>query len=101
MAFWRRRKEGSSSISVLGLDRSIEELKAQEAAAEREFSVRFDRAIEKTRDSLSTRLDTIFQARKTIDDALLDELEEMLISTDIGVSTTVEVIENVRKGVSR
>jgi fused signal recognition particle receptor len=98
MAFWRRKKE---STSVLGLDRSIEELKAEEAAAERELSVRFNRAIEKTRDTLNTRLDTIFEGRKTIDDAFLDELEEMLISTDIGVATTLSVIENVRKGVSR
>src|SRR5947208_8188309 len=98
MAFWRRKKE---STSVLGLDRSIEELKAEEAAAERELSVRFNRAIEKTRDSLNTRLDTIFEGRKMIDDAFLDELEEMLIFTDIGVSTTLQIIDNVRKGVSR
>jgi len=98
MAFWRRKKE---TTSVLGLDRSIEELKAEEAAAERELSVRFNRAIEKTRDTLNTRLDTIFEGRKAIDDTFLDELEEMLISTDIGVATTMSVIENVRRGVSR
>ena len=98
MAFWRRKKE---STSVLGLDRSIEELKAEEAAAERELSARFNRAIEKTRDTLNTRLDTVFEGRKQIDDAFLDELEEMLISTDIGVATTMSVIENVRRGVSR
>src|SRR6476661_4693416 len=101
MAFWRRKKEDKFSTSVLGLDKSIEELKAAEAAAERELSVRFNRAIEKTRDTLNTRLDTIFEGRKAIDDAFLDELEEMLISTDIGVATTMSVIENVRKGVSR
>jgi fused signal recognition particle receptor len=98
MAFWRRKK---GSTSVLGLDRSIEELKAEEAAAERELSVRFSRAIEKTRDTLNTRLDSVFEGRKTIDDAFLDELEEMLISTDIGVATTLSVIETVRRGVSR
>jgi fused signal recognition particle receptor len=101
MAFWRRKKEDKFSTSVLGLDKSIEELQAREAAAERELSVRFNRAIEKTRDTLNTRLDTIFEGRKTIDDAFLDELEEMLISTDIGVATTLQIIENVRKGVSR
>src|SRR6476661_1369041 len=101
MAFWRRKKEDKFSTSVLGLDKSIEELKAQEAAAERELSVRFNRAIEKTRDTLNTRLDTTFEGRKTIDEAFLDELEEMLISTDIGVATTLQIIDNVRKGVSR
>ncbi|MFN0139451.1 MAG: signal recognition particle-docking protein FtsY [Pyrinomonadaceae bacterium] len=101
MAFWRRSKEDKFSSSVLGLDKSVEELKAQEAAVEKELGVRFNRAIEKTRDSINTRLDTIFEGRKQIDDALLDELEEMLISTDIGVATTMQVLGTIRRGVSR
>jgi fused signal recognition particle receptor len=99
--FWRRNKEDKFSSSVLGLDKSIEELKRQEEAVEQELGVRFSKAIEKTRDSINTRLDTIFEGRKQIDDALLDELEEILISTDIGVQTTMQVLEAVRKGVSR
>jgi fused signal recognition particle receptor len=99
--FWRRNKEDKFSSSVLGLDKSIEELQAQEAAVEKELGVRFSNAIAKTRDSINTRLDTIFEGRKQIDDGLLDELEEMLISTDIGVQTTMQVLEAVRKGVSR
>src|SRR5688572_33016699 len=98
MSFWRRKKISSS---ILGLDRSIEELKAEEAAIEREIGVRFSKAIAKTRDSINTRLDTIFEGRKQIDDQLLDELEEMLISTDIGVQTTMHLLEEIRKGVSR
>ena len=101
MAFWRRKKEDPFSTSVLGLDKSIEELKAQEEAVEKELGVRFSKAIAKTRDSLNDRLDSVFEGRKQIDEGLLDELEEMLISTDIGVKTTMQVIEAVRKGVSR
>lgn len=101
MAFWRRKKEDPFSSSVLGLDRSIEELQAREAAAEREIGVRFNRAIEKTRNSINGRLDTLFEGRKQIDEAFLDELEEMLISTDIGVATTLQVLDSVRRGVSR
>ncbi len=99
--FWRRNRGEGFSGSVLGLDKSVEELKAQEAAVERELGVRFNRAIEKTRDSINTRLDTVFAGRKQIDDALLGELEEMLISTDIGVATTMQLLERVRVGVSR
>ncbi len=77
--FWRRNKEDKFSTSVLGLDKSMEELQAQEAAVEREIGVRFSNAIAKTRDSINNRLDTIFEGRKQIDDVLLDELEEMLI----------------------
>src|SRR5215207_9974281 len=99
--FWRRNKEDKFSSSVLGLDKSIEELKAQEEAVEKEIGVRFAKAIEKTRDSLNNRLDKIFEGRKQIDEGLLDELEEMLISTDIGVNTTMQILEAVRRGVSR
>ena len=99
--FWRRNKEDKFSSSVLGLDKSIEELKAREVAVEKELGQRFSKAIEKTRDSINDRLDSIFEGRKQIDDQLLDELEEMLISTDIGVQTTMQVLDAVRKGVSR
>ncbi len=100
--FWRRKKdEDKFSTSVLGLDKSIEELKAQEEAVEREIGVRFTKAIEKTRHSINNKLDTIFENRKKIDETFLDELEEMLISTDIGVATTLQVLDAVRRGVSR
>ncbi|MEO8074613.1 MAG: signal recognition particle-docking protein FtsY [Acidobacteriota bacterium] len=100
--FWRRKKdEDKFSISTLGLDKSMEELKAQEEAVEREVRVRFSKAIEKTRHSINNKLDTIFENRKQIDEAFLDELEEMLISTDIGVATTLQILDAVRKGVSR
>jgi fused signal recognition particle receptor len=89
------------SSSILGLDRSIEELQAQEAALEQEFSARFRRAVAATRDSLSDKLDTVFAGRKQIDDELLDQLEEVLIAADIGVPTTLAILETVRRGVAR
>ena len=102
MAFWRRNKDKDKfSISTLGLDKSMEELKAREEAVEREVRVRFSKAIEKTRYSINNKLDTIFENRKQIDEAFLDELEEMLISTDIGVATTLQILDAVRRGVSR
>src|SRR3954449_10376553 len=87
--------------SVLGLDLSIEQLQAQEAALEQEFSARFRRAVAATRESLSDRLDTLFAGRKQIDEELLDQLEEVLISADIGVQTTLEILETVRRGIAR
>lgn len=100
--FWRRKKEEDKfSTSVLGLDKSIEELKKREEEAEKAIGVRFYQAVEKTRDSINSKLDAIFEGRKQIDEQFLDELEEMLISTDIGVATTMQVLEAVRRGVSR
>src|SRR2546421_13034206 len=87
--------------SVLGLDLSIEQLQAREAALEQEFSARFRRAVSATRESLSEKIDTVFAGAKQIDAALLDELEEALIAADIGVPTTMHVLETVRRGISR
>ncbi len=89
------------ATSVLGLNLSMEELQAQEAALEQEFSARFRRAVSATRESLSERLDTVFQGLKQIDENLLDELEEALIAADIGVVTTQHILETVRRGVAR
>jgi fused signal recognition particle receptor len=87
--------------SVLGLDLSIEQLQAQEAALEQELSARFRRAVAATRESLSEKIDTVFAGAKEIDAELLDELEEALIAADIGVPTTMHVLETVRRGISR
>lgn len=104
MAFFWRRKKGEEkpfSSSILGLDKSLEQLKAEEEALEQELSARFSRAVEKTRHAINDRIDTVFQNRKQIDEELLDELEEILISTDIGISTTMQILDTVRRGVSR
>jgi fused signal recognition particle receptor len=87
--------------SILGLDRTAEELQAEIDALEQTYAVRFQRAIEKTRESLSEKIDTVFQGRKVIDAELLDELEEALIAADIGVETTTDILEKVRRGVTR
>src|SRR5437016_5116063 len=87
--------------SVLGLDLSIEQLQAREAALQQEFSARFRRAVAATRESLSEKIDSVFAGAKQIDVALLDELEEALIAADIGMPTTMHVLETVRRGISR
>lgn len=98
--FWRRKKSDSSA-SVLGLDLSEEELKVREQDAERNVAVKLFTAVEKTRTSLNSGLDALFAGRKQIDDALFEELEELLISADVGVSTTFAVLESVRLEISR
>jgi fused signal recognition particle receptor len=89
------------ATSVLGLNLSLEELQAQEAALEQEFSARFRRAVAATRESLSDLLDSVFSGLKQIDENLLDELEEALIAADIGVATTQHILETVRRGIAR
>ncbi len=52
--------------------------------------------IEKTRAGFTDRLDDVFSGRKEIDAELLDELEYALITADIGVRTTTEILDQIR-----
>jgi fused signal recognition particle receptor len=51
----------------------------------------------KTRDKISSSLSTVLSLGRKIDDELLDELEETLISDDIGVETTEKLITELRE----
>lgn len=58
--------------------------------------------LKKTRDSIMKgRLGNLFLATRKIDEDLLEEIEEMLISSDIGVQTTMDIIETIRRDVDR
>lgn len=54
-------------------------------------------SLKKTKDSISTKVDNVLKAFKKIDDELFDELEEVLITADIGVNTSFDIIERLRK----
>lgn len=65
------------------------------------FFGKLKEGLQKTRQSISGRLGNLFLATKSIDEELLEELEELLIGADIGVQTSMDIIEKVRKEVSR
>ena len=62
---------------------------------------RLKQGIEKTRSGLKEKLDDVIQGKKEIDSDVLDELEYALITADIGVRTTTEVLETIRQRVDR
>jgi fused signal recognition particle receptor len=57
--------------------------------------------VEKTRAGLVSKLEDALSGRKEIDADLLDQLEYTLISADIGVKTTTEILERIRQQVDR
>ena len=71
------------------------------AADEEGFIKRFRRAVTATREGLASRIEDIVRGEKQIDATTLDDLEEALISADIGIQTTLEIIEDVRRQVDR
>ncbi|MBC6427146.1 MAG: signal recognition particle-docking protein FtsY [Ekhidna sp.] len=54
-----------------------------------------DKGLEKSRNSFFTKLNKAIVGKSTIDDKVLDELEEVLITSDVGVETTVKIIERI------
>jgi len=62
---------------------------------------RLKSGVQKTRAGLVTRLEDMLQGAKEIDAELLDELEFTLISSDIGVRTTEEILDRIRERVDR
>ena len=58
---------------------------------------RLRKRLSKTRNSLSNGLDRVFAGKKKIDEAVLEELEELLITSDIGVQTSMDLIERLSK----
>jgi fused signal recognition particle receptor len=57
--------------------------------------------VQKTREGLVSRLEDVISGKKQIDAELLEELEYTLISADIGVATTEEILQRIRERVDR
>jgi fused signal recognition particle receptor len=60
-----------------------------------------DKGLEKTKDSVFSKLSRSIAGKSTIDDEVLDNLEEVLVSSDVGVTTTIKIIERIEKRVSK
>ncbi|MBE0667523.1 MAG: signal recognition particle receptor subunit alpha, partial [Bacteroidales bacterium] len=60
-----------------------------------------DKGLVKTRESFFGKLTRAVAGKSKIDDDLLDNLEEVLISSDVGVDTTLRIIERISKRVAR
>ena len=61
----------------------------------------FDKGVKKTNEGFFKRLSRAIVGKAEVDDDLLDAIEEALLATDIGVDTTMKIIENLEERVSR
>jgi len=59
------------------------------------FFKRLKNGLSKTREILTTDINDLFIGKRKIDDELLEELEELLITSDIGVQTTMDLIQSI------
>src|SRR5690554_5563217 len=60
-----------------------------------------DRGLEKTKTGFFSKITKAVVGKTTVDDEVLDNLEEILVTSDVGVSTTLKIIERIEKRVAR
>lgn len=60
-----------------------------------------DKGLEKSKENFFSKLGKAVAGKSTVDDELLDELEEVLITSDVGVDTTVRIIERIEERVAK
>ena len=60
-----------------------------------------DKGLEKTKTSVFDKLARAVAGKSKVDDDVLDNLEEVLITSDVGVDTTLKIIERIEERVAR
>lgn len=83
------------SASSVAVELPVEELKTGF------FLSKLKERLTKTRETFVARIDTLFLGKKVIDAQLFEELEEILITADLGVKTSQDLLESVRAQVKR
>jgi hypothetical protein len=56
---------------------------------------KLDQGLSKTKESFFTKVNRAIAGKSKVDDQVLDELEEILIGSDVGVDTTLRIIERI------
>ena len=105
MLKWFRKKEDEDQPAVLDSDAEEKDTSVPEETGSQEnkkgFFGRLKERLSKTRETLISRVDHLVLGKKEIDEDLLDELEEILITSDLGVLTTRALIDSVQQKVKR
>ena len=60
-----------------------------------------DQGLDKSSDNFMTKISRAVAGKSTVDNAVLDDLEEVLISSDVGVQTTIKIIKRIEERVAR
>lgn len=75
--------------------------KAEESSDKLGFFDRIKEGLVKTRDQFSSQIKNLFTANVKIDDEMYEELEEILISADIGMDSTLDIVDSLRDEIKR
>jgi fused signal recognition particle receptor len=67
----------------------------------REKKEKLDQGLEKTKTSIFSRISKAIAGKSTVDEDVLDNLEEILVTSDVGVETTLRIIDRIQQRVSK
>jgi len=67
----------------------------------REAQEALDKGLEKTKEGFFTKITKAVVGKSTVDEEVLDDLEEVLVTSDVGVTTTLKIIERIEDRVAR
>lgn len=93
--FGKRQKEGGDST-----EKAVEEQQSQEETGGGLFS-RLKERLSRTRSTITDGLSSLLLGRKQIDDELLEELETLLLTADVGIDATQRIIGDITEKVKR
>lgn len=97
-------EDSNPDVADEPLIQKADEVKTEQDQKENKKDSLFSRLsnrLGKTKESFTYQMDALFLGKKEIDGELLDDLEEILITADLGVETAEELIDNARKKVKR
>ncbi len=77
-------------------ENSIEDLEAERSQLEETVQEKYDRSLKKTRTGFGARLNAFFANFRSIDEEFFEELEELLIMSDVGVQVASSLTEELR-----
>ncbi|MCU0357426.1 MAG: signal recognition particle-docking protein FtsY [Cyclobacteriaceae bacterium] len=67
----------------------------------REKKESLDKGLQKTSDTIFSKLGKALVGKSTVDEDVLDNLEEILVSADVGINTTLKIIDRIQQRVAR
>ena len=65
------------------------------------FFDRLKEGLRKTKNTITERIDQVLVSFGKIDEELFEELEEILITSDVGIDTSMKIIENLKRRLRR
>jgi fused signal recognition particle receptor len=88
-------------MGIFDVFKSGKQQEADKGSKENQQSDKLEEGLEKTKSSFFSKLGKALVGKSQVDEEVLDELEDVLVSADVGADTTVKIIERIEKRVAK